>query len=213
MIITYVKIKFKSRCSPCYILSSRGQRIKNITNIKQKKNYCKTRFLVSVFMLFLVQKLINPTNIWSNFMFGSFFEQDHLLTLIIFGVYAKRWPKCALISKQKLMQPKIWSMIFLFWLWLWEDLFIGRILSEKKHEEYGSKRKSCMQNLAKERKRLPVSYSTKSDFLQYIHPELVTKKQQKIGPRCLWFMNFPSQIFFNDINNVSKAAILKYNSL
>ena len=28
------------------------------------------------------------------------------------GVYAKRWPKCALTLKQKLMYPKIWLMIF-----------------------------------------------------------------------------------------------------
>ena len=37
-----------------------------------------------------------------NFKFGWFFEQDHLLNLFILGVYAKRLPKCALISKQKL---------------------------------------------------------------------------------------------------------------
>ena len=43
-------------------------------------------------------------------MFGLFFEQDHLLNVIILGVYAKRWPKCARISRQKLMQPKIWSI-------------------------------------------------------------------------------------------------------
>ena len=38
-----------------------------------------------------------------NFKFGWFFEQDHLLNLFILGVYAKRWPKCARISIQKLM--------------------------------------------------------------------------------------------------------------
>ena len=36
-------------------------------------------------------------------MFGSFFEQGHLLNLIISGVYAKILAKCARISKQKLM--------------------------------------------------------------------------------------------------------------
>ena len=41
--------------------------------------------------------------IWFDFGFGSFFEEDHLLNLIILGVYAKRWPKCARISKQNLM--------------------------------------------------------------------------------------------------------------
>ena len=34
-------------------------------------------------------------------MFGSFFEQDNLLNLLISGVYTKRWPKCARISIEK----------------------------------------------------------------------------------------------------------------
>ena len=42
-------------------------------------------------------------NKWFNFAPGSFCEQDHLLNLIILVVYAKRWLKCARISKQKLM--------------------------------------------------------------------------------------------------------------
>ena len=107
----YVKIRFKNRGSPCYFLSSRGQKIKNITKIEQKRLFLFT-FLVSFFMAFLAQKLIYTINIWFNFVFGSFFEQYHLLNLFILGVYAKRWPKCACISMQKLMQPKIWSMIF-----------------------------------------------------------------------------------------------------
>ena len=37
-----------------------------------------------------------------DFAFDWFFEQDHLLNLFILGVYAKRLPKCARISKQKL---------------------------------------------------------------------------------------------------------------
>ena len=91
----YVKIRSKNRASPCYFLSSRGQKIKNITKIEQKILFLFT-FLVSFFVVFLAQKLIY-------FMFGSFFEQVHLLNLIILGAYAKRSPKCARISKQKLM--------------------------------------------------------------------------------------------------------------
>ena len=37
-----------------------------------------------------------------NFVFGSFFEQDRLLNLFNLGVYVKRRPKYARISKQKL---------------------------------------------------------------------------------------------------------------
>ena len=71
------------------MLSSRGQKIKNITKIGQKRLFLFT-FLVSFFMAFLAQKLICTINIRFNFVFGSFFEQDHLLNLIILGVYAKR---------------------------------------------------------------------------------------------------------------------------
>ena len=63
-------------------------------------------------MVFLKQRLIYTIHVWFNLVFGSFFEQDHLLNLIIWEVYAKRWPKCARPPKQKLMQSKIWSMIF-----------------------------------------------------------------------------------------------------
>ena len=57
-------------------------------------------FLFLFFMAFLAQKLIYTINIWFKFAIGFFFEHDHLLKLIIVGVYAKRWPKCARISKQ-----------------------------------------------------------------------------------------------------------------
>ena len=107
----YVKTRFKNRGSPCYFLSSRGGKIKNITKIEQKRLLLFT-FLVSFLMAFLGRKLIYAITTWFNFVFGSFFEQYHLLNLFILGVYAKRWPKCACISMQKLMQPKIWSMIF-----------------------------------------------------------------------------------------------------
>ena len=59
----------------------------------------------------LMQKLIYTINIWLNFVPGPFFEQDHPLKLIILKVYAKRWPICACVSKQKLVWSKIWSMI------------------------------------------------------------------------------------------------------
>ena len=42
----YVKIGFRNRGSPCYFLSSRGQKIKNITKIEQKRLFLFT-FLVS----------------------------------------------------------------------------------------------------------------------------------------------------------------------
>ena len=111
-------------------------------------------------MVFLVQKLVNTINIWFNFVFGSFFEQDHLLNLFILGVYAKRWPKCACISMQKLMQPKIWSMIFFLTLtvrgpfhrkdfkWKKNMTVLGYFLKKT--------RKFCMHNLTKQRQQPPV---------------------------------------------------------
>ena len=58
---------------------------------KLNKRYCFLfKFLVSFFMAFLAQKLIYTITIRFNSVFGSFFEQDHLLNLIILGGYAKR---------------------------------------------------------------------------------------------------------------------------
>ena len=82
-----IKVRHKNRGSPCYFLSSRGQKTKNITKIELKRLVLFT-FLVSFFMAFLMQK------------------QDHLLNLIIL-VFAKSRPKCARISKQKLMSRNI----------------------------------------------------------------------------------------------------------
>ena len=48
----YVKIMLKSRGSPCYFLSSRGRKIKNITKIEQKRLFLFT-FLVSFLWRFL----------------------------------------------------------------------------------------------------------------------------------------------------------------
>ena len=48
-------------------------------------------------------------NTINNFVPGSFFEQDHLLNLIILRLYVKEWPKCARISKQTdVAQNLIW---------------------------------------------------------------------------------------------------------
>ena len=58
----YVKIRFKNRRSSCYFLSSKGQKIKNITKIEQKMLFLFI-FLVSFFMAFLAQKLIYTINI------------------------------------------------------------------------------------------------------------------------------------------------------
>ena len=97
-----VKAKFKNWGSTCYFLSSRCQKIKNITKIEHTRLFLFT-FLVSFFKVLLAQKLIYTINIRFNFLPGSFSEQDHLLNLIILGVYAIRLPKCARILKQELM--------------------------------------------------------------------------------------------------------------
>ena len=59
----YLKSRFKNRGSPCYFLSSRGQKIKNITKIEQNR-LLLFAFLVSFFMEFLAQK----TNLHNKYM-------------------------------------------------------------------------------------------------------------------------------------------------
>ena len=61
------------------------------------KNWTKETVFVCIFGLIFLwrfshKKLIYTINIWFNLVFGSFFEQDHLVTVFILGVYAKRWP-------------------------------------------------------------------------------------------------------------------------
>ena len=64
-------------------------------------------------------------------MFCPFFEQDHLLNVIILEVYVKRSPKCACISKQIDVAQNLFDDYF-FYLRLSEDLSTGKILGEKK---------------------------------------------------------------------------------
>ena len=73
------KIRFKSRGFPYYCLSFRGQKIKSITKFEQKRLFFFT-FLVSFFMVFLVQKQVYTINIWFNFVFGSFLDKIVLLS-------------------------------------------------------------------------------------------------------------------------------------
>ena len=109
------------------------------------------------FLWSFAQKLIY-TNIWFNFVFGLFFEQDHPLNLFVLGVYAKRWPECARISIQKLMLPKIWLMNFFLTLTV-RGPFHGMDFKWKKiwgcEFTFWKKRKFCMQNFMKEQMQPP----------------------------------------------------------
>ena len=68
------------------MLFSRDQKLKNITKFEQ--NFCN----ILGFSFYGVSRA--KTDLHSkyifNFVFGSFYEQDHLLNLVILGVYAKR---------------------------------------------------------------------------------------------------------------------------
>ena len=176
----YVKIRFKNRGSPCYFLSSRGQKIKNITKIEQKRLLLFT-FLVSFFMAFLAQKLIYTINIWFNFVFGSFFEQDHLLNLFILRFYAKRWPKCARILKQKLRAIQ------------WGKKYGGYEVS------FWKSRSFVYAELNETVEATTSSYSATGEFLRYIYSVLVAKNHQKIRSRCLVHEFFFTDIFLNSI--------------
>ena len=73
------KIRFKSRGFPCYCLSFRGQKTKSITKFEQKRLFFFI-FLVSFFMVFLLQIQVYTINIWFNFVFGSFLNKIVLLS-------------------------------------------------------------------------------------------------------------------------------------
>ena len=74
------------------------------------------------------------------------------------------------------------------------------------------KRKFYTQNLMKEPKQPPVGLLEQailcSIFILCLCLRIIGTSDQDVQ-----FMNFPSQIFFNDINHGYRAAILKKNSL
>ena len=69
------------------MLFSRDQKIKNVKKLNKRDYFCNIpRFIfhgVSRAKTDLHSKYV------FNFVFGSFFEQDHLLNVFILGVYAK----------------------------------------------------------------------------------------------------------------------------
>ena len=68
--------------------------------------------------------------------------------------------------------------------------------------------KLCMQNLTKERKKPPVvilqQWIFYNIFIRCLWLRIIRRSEQRVQ-----FMNFPSQIFLNDINHGYRAAILK----
>ena len=94
-----------------------------------------------------------------------------------------------------------------------KDHSIGKILSEKKimgiRGQFPKKRKICWQNLTKEWKQPPVVILQQANFCNIfilcLQIRIIRRSDQGVQ-----LMNFPSQIFFNDIGY--KAALLKKNS-
>ena len=178
----YVKIRFKNRRSACYFLSCRGQKIKNITKIIQKGLLLFT-FLVSFFIGFLSQKLIYAINIWLNVVFGLFFEQDHLLNLLISGVYAKDGLNVHVFQYKNWRSPKPDRWFFLY-LWLSEDLYIRKSFKWKK--KYGStgliseKSEVLCEELNERAEAATGSYYVRGDSFQFIDSVPVTKNHRNI---------------------------------
>ena len=87
----YVKIWFKNRRPPY----EKDQ--------KYYKNWTKEAAFVYILGFIFYGSSRAKTDLHNKFIINfKFFEQDHLWNFFILGVYAKRQPKCARISKQKL---------------------------------------------------------------------------------------------------------------
>ena len=99
-------------------------------------------------------------------MFGSFFEQDHLLNLFVLRVHAKRWPKWARISKQRLRTIH------------WRKKYGGaELVSEKTEAMYAELNETV--------EAATSSYSATGEFLRHIYSVLVAKNHQNIQSRCI----------------------------
>ena len=88
-----------------------------------------------------------------------------------------------------------------------EDYSIGK---SKKYGVWGQflkQRKLCLQNLTKEWKQPPVVILQQANFCNIFILCLWIRIIRKSDPG-VQLMNFPSQIFFNDISHGFKAALL-----
>ena len=113
-------------------------------------------------------------------MFGSFFEQDHLLNLFVLRVHAKRWPKWARISKQRLRTIH------------WGKKYGGaELVSEKTEALYAELNETV--------EAATSSYSATGEFLRHIYSVLVAKNHQNIWSRCLVDEFSFTDIFLNSI--------------
>ena len=114
------------------------------------KNWTKETVFVYIlcfiFIAFLTQSLIYTINIWLNFMFDSFSEQDHLLNLIILGAYAQRWPRVHVFQNKEWCSLKYDRLLFSNF-----DCLDLSIVNVKKYWSTGlisqKKTKPCKQNL------------------------------------------------------------------
>ena len=165
----YVKSRFKNRGSPCYFLSSKGQKINNITKIEHTRLFLFT-LLVSFVTVFLAQKLIYIINIWFNFVPGSFFGQDYLLNLMFM------WKDDLNMHLFQDRKSDWWFSPTNFWLP--EDPSIVRILSEKKNGGMGllsRKTEALCADLKKRAEAATSSYSAEVNFPHCIYLALVAK--------------------------------------
>ena len=162
--------------SPCYFLSSRGQKIKNITKTEQKRLFLCT-FLVSLFMAFLAQKLIYTISIWFDFVFGSFLERS-FIKLNYFTSLCEKMTKMYAYFKTETNVASSKSDRWFFSnfhcqkAFPWEKNGGTGLISEKAEDLYTE--------LNKRVKAATSSFSATGDFLQYIYSVLVAKNHQNI---------------------------------
>ena len=92
----YVKIRFRNRVPTCYFLEVKRSKILQ----KLNKRYCFCNILSLIFYDVSCAKTDLHSKYIFKFMFGSFFEQDHLLNSFMLGVYAQRWTKVHLFQNR-----------------------------------------------------------------------------------------------------------------
>ena len=173
----YVKIGLKNRGRPCYFLEVRRSKIL----LKLNKRDCFCNILGLVFYGVSHAKTDLRIKYIFNFLFGSFFEQDHLLNLFILGVYSQRWPNAYVF------QNRNWGP-FHRKESKWKNGVRGKFMKN---------RKLCMQNLTKEWKQLPVVILQQTNFYNIfilcLWLRIIRRSDQGVK-----FINFSfTDIFFN----------------
>ena len=205
----YVQIRFKNRAPAYYFLEVKRWKILQKLNLRDY--FCN--IFGFIFHSVSRAKIDSHSKYIFNFVFGSFFERYHLLTL--------SWRRPLSYRNQSIDLPSKWTGFYMITASIMNglNLFILRVYEKrwpkcariskqnrrtihwgKKYWDTGlvsEKTEALYAELNETVEAATSSYSATNKFLRYIYSVLVAKNHHKIRSRCLVHKFSFTDIFLN----------------